>query len=309
MIDDDYRTKQNKSQLAVHEDQLTERSKFTYPMRQQLRDQAYMVQHYKVKRQSEKKKQPLNVQNIQIFDEPSLPSLPSSKYQAPLMFENQIKKGVRWSFKKDEHMRPGQLSTSNKGSHDRLMQSTDYLGESKGLTEMMKINENSNSPRSRVTIWPIENQGMPFKVKVKKSPERFKFSKETMKQFNIKPDDLIDKNRVALAPPTQVDFVHNNRKIAQNYNIVKQIQYFSKIMNNTKNQESARLTNEQQEIEKIYSLKDKHQKWEKFRENREVIVNDYIEIKKRSLCLTELSVILFTNQAIKFVNSSFHNYR
>ena len=52
---DDYRPKQNKSQMAVYEDKLTERSKFTYPMRQQLRDQAYMVQHYKSKRNSAKK--------------------------------------------------------------------------------------------------------------------------------------------------------------------------------------------------------------------------------------------------------------
>ena len=132
------------------------------------------------------------------------------------MFENQMKKGVRWSYKDQEHAQSGHLSHSNKDSREFLMVPSDHLGDSKkGLADMIRIEEQTQSPSDRHQVWPNENtNAMPFPVKVKKSPERFKFSKETMKHFNIKPDDLLDTNKNSFTPQTQIDFVHNNRKIA-----------------------------------------------------------------------------------------------
>ena len=110
---------------------------------------------------------------------------------------------------------------------------------------------------------------------------RFVFSKETQKEFKIKPRDIPKNNRLVLDETAHyTDHILQNIRMTEKYNDVSKVMYMTRMKKNLSAQTGNKLKAIQNEEQVHRVNKDKLSKWDNFRERREMEMDRYLKAKR-----------------------------
>ena len=116
----------------------------------------------------------------------------------------------------------------------------------------------------------------------RQSKSRYVISKETQKEFGIKPNEIPITMREKLPSSFQyTNHVDQNMRVVKKYNDINKVAYLTKMKSNIQNQANSKIRAEATHNEKQIELQKKAQKWEQFKVTKYQVLNQYLAQKRK----------------------------